>query len=78
MRGRERADAGAGAMSQRLEHAPGEPASVGGLYRQLNVFGTATEAEVRVSRGEKLPRAPIGFAWHLTREIPEATQNSDG
>ena len=64
-------------MSQRLEHAPGEPASVGGLYRQSNVFGTATEAVVQVSRGEKLPRAPIGFAWRLTREIPEDPRASD-
>ena len=40
------------ALSQRLQHQPGEPASVGGLYRQSNVFGTATEAVVRVARGE--------------------------
>jgi hypothetical protein len=66
------------ALSQRLQHQPGEPASVGGLYRQSNVFGTATEAVVRVARGEKLPRAPIGFAWHLTREIPEDPAAADG
>ena len=65
-------------MSQRQQHRPGEPASVAGLYWQANVFGTPTETVVRVGRGETLPRAPIGFAWHLTREIPEQRKAAEG
>jgi hypothetical protein len=62
---------GTAAMSQTPEHAPGEPASVTGVYRQVNVLGTPTEAVVRVDRGERLPQAPIGFAWCLAQKIPE-------
>ena len=58
-------------MARRPEHAPGEPASVTGVYRQVNVLGTPTEAVVRVIRGERLPQAPIGFGWHLTQEIAD-------
>jgi hypothetical protein len=44
---------------------PGEMARMGGLYKQLNIFGTPTGATVRAKQGEPLPAAPRGFTWRL-------------
>lgn len=40
-------------------------APAAGIFRLYNVFGTPTLALVRVSHGERLPGAPIGFTWRL-------------
>ena len=46
-------------------HQPGEPAAEAGCYRELNVFGTPTDATICVKQGEPLPAAPRGFTWRL-------------
>lgn len=51
-----------------LIHQGGEPASQGGVYQQLNIFGTPTDTTIRVEQGEPLPAAPRGFTWRLTEE----------
>ena len=53
------------------EHRPGEPAFATGLYHEVNVFGTRTGRTVRAERGERLPRAPRGFGWHLIKQAPD-------
>ena len=55
------------------EHQPGEPASATGLYREVNVFGSPTGRIVRAERGERLPLAPRGFGWRLTKRPRRTT-----
>lgn len=52
-------------MSRKMEHEPGDPAPVGGIYRLLNVFGTPIAYLICVIQGEPLPPAPIGCRWRL-------------
>ena len=58
-------------MTTDTEHAPGHPAAVTGIYRLLNVFGSATRTYVHVAQGELLPGAPIGHGWRLERDTNE-------
>jgi hypothetical protein len=46
-------------------HHPGEAASMPGIYRQLNIFGSPTGMTVHVGEGEPLPAAPGGFTWQF-------------
>ena len=46
-----------------VEFSPGQRASAGGPYEELNVFGTRTGKVVDVHAGETFPAAPRGFSW---------------
>ncbi len=43
--------------------APGAPAPVSGAYESLNVLGTSSGTRVTRRRGERMPKAPIGWTW---------------
>jgi hypothetical protein len=54
------------------QHAPGEPASVGGIYGRLNIFGSPTGVRVKMMLGHPLPTAARGHLWMLSEADSEA------
>jgi hypothetical protein len=49
----------------RTEHDPNDDAPASGRYELLNVFGTPTGETAGAGKGERLPRAPVGYRWRL-------------
>ncbi len=56
-------------MTERPEHAAGEPAPAAGTYEQLNIFGSPTGVRVKMTRGHPLPAAPRGHNWTLADDV---------
>jgi hypothetical protein len=49
-----------------MDFLPGNCVDVGGLYVEINVFGTPTGRRARIGRGQEFPPLPLGFCWRLT------------
>jgi hypothetical protein len=56
---------GQGAMAERSEHDPGDPAPTEGEYEMLNIFGSLTGIRVNLMHGHPFPAAPRGHRWTL-------------
>jgi hypothetical protein len=55
---------------------PGGRTPCSGTYELRNVFGTRTGDVVQVRQAALLPRAPLGFTWHLTRAGDQISSDS--
>jgi hypothetical protein len=49
------------------DYPPGYLAPATGVYRLLNVFGTATPTRAHAMEGQPLPDARLGYSWRLER-----------
>jgi hypothetical protein len=56
-------------MTQRPEHAAGEPAPAAGIYEQLDIFGSPTGIRAKVMCGHLLPAAPLGHNWARVNDV---------
>jgi len=52
-------------MAEHVEHLPGWPAPISGIYRLINELGTKLSAQAHVVRGAAFPPAPPGSGWRL-------------
>ncbi len=54
-------------MEHRFE--PDDIVLRGGVYEELNIFGSPTYRTVMIREGERLPTSPRGFTWRARRSI---------